>query len=135
MKNPARTKKWKTLGLAFVFWTMLALSFAVSNVWQSVSEGQAAPWQRALWWSFADFYLWMALTPWVAWLGRLGASSWRRFWALHLPCSLLTAGGQSAVMLAIFWLAAGPNPQAHIHGFADLLRNESIYKCYMALLT
>jgi signal transduction histidine kinase len=128
-------QKAKSWGLAFVFWTMLALSFAVSNVWQSVSEGNPAPWQRALTWSYADFYLWMVLTPWVAWLGRLGAVSWRRFWLLHVPGSLFTAAAQSAAMLGIFWLAAGPNPHARILAFTDLLRGEGIYKAYMALLT
>ena len=135
MMDSVHAQKWKTLGFAFVFWTMLALSFAISNVWQSLSEGHAASWHRALTWSFTDFYLWMALTPWVAWVGRLGAVNWRRFWLLHLPCSLITAGVQSAAMIGIFWVVIGPNPKGGIYTFTDLLHNEIIYKCYMALLT
>ncbi|MFK2893672.1 sensor histidine kinase [Dyella flagellata] len=131
----ALAQKWKPLALAFVFWTMLALSYATSNVWQSMSEGHPTAWHRALLWSFTDFYLWMVLTPWVAWLGRLGASGWRRFWLLHLPCSVATAGMQSALMLGIFWVAGGPSPSRGLNTFTDLLHYEAIYKCYLAMLT
>ncbi|GLQ95759.1 sensor histidine kinase [Dyella mobilis] len=127
--------KWKTVGLAVAFWTMLALSYAASSVFGSISEGHPMPWFRALSWNFSDFYLWMLLTPLVAWLGRLGAQNWRRFWLLHLPASVVLAVAQSVAMLLIFWALCGPNPRGHVYTFADLLRNEGIYKCHLALLT
>ncbi|MBE1159087.1 sensor histidine kinase [Dyella acidiphila] len=127
--------KWKTIAITFVFWTVLALSYATSQVFGSISEGHPVSWFRPLVWNFADFYLWMLLTPLVAWLGRLGAQSWRRYWSLHLPCSLSLAVVQSVLMLLIFWNVCGPNPKGSVYTFTDLLHNEGIYKFHLALLT
>jgi two-component system, LytTR family, sensor kinase len=135
MKGSSYTPKWKTIGLAFAFWTMLALSYAASGVYGSISEGHSVPWFRELSWNFSDFYLWMLLTPLVAWLGRLGAPSWRRYWLVHLPGSIVMAAVQSAAMLLIFWAICGPNPKGRVFVFVDLLRNEGIYKLHLALLT
>jgi two-component system, LytTR family, sensor kinase len=135
MTEPVATFKWKTVGIAFVFWTMLALSYAASSVFSSISEGHPAQWFRALAWNFSDFYLWMLLTPVVSWLGRTSAGQgWRRFWLLHLPCSILLAAGQSLVMLSIFWGLCGPSSQGNERTFADLLHIEAVYKFHLALL-
>ncbi|WP_237071745.1 sensor histidine kinase [Mizugakiibacter sediminis] len=122
--------------LAFAFWTLLALSYTVSNGISSISEGHEAAWLRLAVWNFGNFYLWMALTPLVAWLGRLGAAGWRRFWALHLPCSLALALAlaQSLAMLAIFWWLCGPG-HAPATTFAAYARLEFAYKLHLGWLT
>ncbi|GGA24707.1 sensor histidine kinase [Dyella nitratireducens] len=135
MNESTRTHKLKTFGLAFGFWTMLALSYAASSVLGGISEGHPVPWFRALSWNLIDFYLWMALTPVVSWLGRVGAHGWRRFWMLHIPSSILLAVLQSAVMLLLFFWWCGPNPKGNVLKLTDLLRNEGVYKFHLALLT
>ncbi|HUB89291.1 MAG TPA: histidine kinase [Dyella sp.] len=135
MHDPTRAHKLKTFGLAFGFWTVLALSYAASSVLGGISEGHPVAWYRALSWNLIDFYLWMALTPLVSWLGRLGAHGWRRFWLLHIPSSIGLAVLQSAVMLLLFFWWCGPSPRGNVLTLGDLLRNEGIYKFHLALLT
>ncbi|RDS82698.1 sensor histidine kinase [Dyella psychrodurans] len=135
MSEPARTQKWKVVSLAFGFWTMLALSYTASTVLGGISEGHPVAWSRALSWNLIDFYLWMALTPLVGWLGRIGAQSWQRFWTLHIPCSLLVACAQSAVMLQLFFWVCGPNPKGNVYTLTNLFHVEGIYKFHLALLT
>jgi two-component system, LytTR family, sensor kinase len=135
MSESTRTQTWKVVSLAFGFWTLLAFSYAASNVLGSINEGHPASWFRALSWSLIDFYFWMALTPLVSWLGRVGAQSWRRFWTLHIPCSLVIASMQSAVMLQLFFWWCGPNPKGNVYTLTDLFHNEVIYKFHLALLT
>jgi len=124
----------KVGGLAFGFWTLLVLSYTASNVAGAIEEGRPTSWARVLSWNFLDFYLWMALTPLVGWLGRLGAQSWRRFWTLHVPCSIVVASVQSAAMLLLYWWWSGPNPQSKLYAFTDLLHNELVFKFHFALL-
>ena len=135
MSDSTRTHKLKTFGLALGFWTMLALSYAASSVLGGISEGHPVSWYRALSWNFIDFYLWMALTPVVSWLGRLGAQGWRRFWTLHIPSSIGLAALQSTIMLLLFFGWCGPNPKGNVHTLEDLFRSESVYKFHLALLT
>lgn len=135
MSKSVRPQKWKAVSLAFGFWTMLALSYTASMVLGGISEGHPAAWSRVLSWNLIDFYLWMALTPLVAWLGRLGAQSWWRFWMLHIPSSLLAACVQSVVMLQLFFWWCGPTPKGNVHSFMDLWHTEAIYKFHLALLT
>jgi two-component system, LytTR family, sensor kinase len=135
MSDSARPRKWKVVSLAFGFWTMLALSYTVSTVVGGISEGQAVSWSRVLAWNLIDFYLWMALTPLVGWLGRVGASSWRRFWSVHAPCSLLVAGAQSMAMLLLFFWWCGPNPSGHVRTFGEFLHTEVAYSFHLSLLT
>lgn len=135
MSEPTRAHKLKVLSLAFGFWTVLALSYAVSSVLGGISEGHPVSWYRVLSWNLIDFYLWMALTPLVSWLGRAGAHGWRRFWALHIPCSILVASLQSTVMLRLYFWWAGPNPKGNVFRFSDLFHIEIAYKFHLALLT
>lgn len=125
----------KTGGLICAFWTVLALSYAASSVLGGISEGHPVVWYRTLSWNLIDDYLWMALTPLVSWLGRVGAQGWRRFCMVHIPGSLLVAGVQSVVMLQLFFWWCGPNPKGNVFTFADLLHNEAVYQFHLALLT
>lgn len=135
MSETDRTHKLNIAGLAFAFWTVLALSYAASSVLGGISEGHPVSWFRALSWNLIDFYLWMALTPLVSWLGRVGAQGWGRFCIVHIPCSVLVAAAQSAVMLGLFFWWCGPNPKGNVLTLPDLVRNESVYKFHLALLT
>jgi two-component system, LytTR family, sensor kinase len=135
MTELARTHNLKVVSLAFGFWTMLAFSYTASTVLGSISEGHPVSWHRALSWNLIDFYLWMVLTPLVGWLGRMGSMDWRRFWTLHIPCSIGIAALQSLIMLQLFFWWCGPNPKGHVYSFTDLLQMEAIYKFHLALLT
>lgn len=127
-----RLKAWS---IAFGFWTLLAFSYSASQVLGSISEGQPGSWSRALSWNFLDFYLWMALTPLIGWLGRRGAQSWRSFWVLHIPCSIVMAAFQSAAMMALYWQICGPSQQGRVSTFAGFVHQEVIYKFHLAWLT
>lgn len=135
MANATGMHRLKVASLAFAFWTVIALSYTASNVLGGISEGHPIAWQRALSWNLIDFYLWMALTPLVSWLGRMAAHSWRRFWGVHVTCSIVVAALQSALMLQLFFWLCGPNPKGHVYTLADLYRNEAVYNFHLALLT
>jgi len=120
--------------LAFGFWTLLAFSYATSTVISAISEGQPVSWSRVLGWNLLDFYLWMLLTPLIAWLGRCGSSSgWRRFWALHLPCSLAVALAQTLTMLLGYWWLYGPRPDGP-SDIGSFLRDEFVYQLHLGWL-
>ena len=127
--------RWKIWGLVFVLWTLLALSYTASSVISMISEGEAFNWIRPFTWNFANAYLWMLLTPVVAWLGREGSGSWTRFWAVHLPASLVLAAVQVMLVLCIYWVLCGPSvsrPQMTFGGFARL---QFAYNFHLSWLT
>jgi hypothetical protein len=128
-------QRFKVWTLAFGFWTLLAFSYTVSSVVSALNEGMQPSWTRALAWNLTDFYLWLALTPLVIRLGRLGAHGWRRFWMLHIPCSLFVAGLQTTVMLVVFWWLCGPGTHSQVTTLDGYLRMESVYKFHLALVT
>ncbi|WP_430392033.1 sensor histidine kinase [Dyella sp. 20L07] len=127
--------RWKTWGWAFGFWTLLALSYTASAIISSRSEGEALAWSRPLTWNFANYYLWMLLTPWVAWLGReTSGRGWRRFWAVHVPSSLLLAGIQVSVLLLIYWQLCGPPASRAGMTFAAFARMQFAYNFHLGWL-
>lgn len=116
------------------FWTLIALSYALSGGLSSISEGQAPHWSRTLVWNFADFYLWMAMVPLIAWFGRRSAGeSWQRFAAMQVPASLTLALAHTVVQLLIFWLACGPG-RAQVTSFGAFLRMEFAFNYHFDLL-
>jgi hypothetical protein len=134
MAEKSLRPRLKTWSLAFAFWTLLAVSYAVSAVISSTTEGHPASWFRSLSWYLLDFYLWMVLTPLVSWLGRLGAHGWRRFWMLHIPCGIVIAGVQSAAMLSLYWWWFGPSPRSNITTFVGFLNDEAVFQFHLGLL-
>jgi two-component system LytT family sensor kinase len=131
--TPERLKSWS---LVLGFWTLLALSYTVTSFISAVNEGEPASWLRTLGWNLFNCYLWMGLTPWVAWLGRSGArQGWPRFWAWHVPGSLVTALAQSLSMLWIYWIAFGARPGSPITTFTGYVRVEFAYKLHVGLIT
>jgi two-component sensor histidine kinase len=124
----------KTWSLALGFWTLLALSYSVSAALSAIGEGHDPSWPRVLSWNFIDFYLWMALVPLIAWLGRRGAGGgWRRFVAVHAPASVGLALLQLLAHLAIFWVACGPGKMP-VSSFGGYLRMEFAFSYHFALL-
>ncbi len=56
--------------LVLAAWTGLALIFAAHNYLTFAANGRPIPLPRALWWSVAEWYTWLVLTPLVVWLAR-----------------------------------------------------------------
>ncbi|MGH8157391.1 MAG: sensor histidine kinase [Rhodanobacter sp.] len=127
-------RRFKTWGLAFGFWTLLALSYALSSGLSSISEGHDPAWLRGLVWNLADFYLWMLLVPAVGWLGRRSAGlDWPRFLALQAPASLAVALAQTLLQLLVFWVVCG---QGHmpVHSFGGFIGMQFAYKFQQGLV-
>jgi signal transduction histidine kinase len=123
------------LVLAFGFWTLLALSYALSAGLSSISEGHPPGWSRALVWNLSNCWLWMALVPLVARLGRQTAGAgWRRFALVHVPAALVVALAQLLVQLWLFWMLCGPG-RMPVHTFAGYVRMEFAYNYHLAVLT
>ncbi|HEV2540624.1 MAG TPA: histidine kinase [Frateuria sp.] len=121
--------------LAFVFWTLLALSYTLSAGLSSISEGHPPGWARVLVWNLSNFWLWMALVPLVAWLGRRGADGgWRRFCAVHVPAGLVVALLHMLVQLSLFWFVCGPG-RMPVHTLGSYVAMEFAYSYHLAVLT
>lgn len=128
----SRLKFWV---LSFWFWTLLALSSAVSAALSEISQGNPPTWTRMVLWNLTNFWLWMLVTPCIAWLGSLTATgSWSRFWLLHLPGSSFLASVQTLTRLSAFWMLCGPR-QPSVHTLGQYLRSELVYNLYLAVLT
>ncbi|TCV94685.1 histidine kinase [Luteibacter rhizovicinus] len=136
MFNRIASLRWKTWGLVFVFWTMLALSYTASMVISSISEGSPVAWSRPFTWNLTNFYLWMLLTPLVAWLGRRGGGhGWARFWAVHVPCSVAIAAIQVMILMSIYWLLCGPPASRSDMSFVAFARMQSVYNVHLGWIT
>jgi hypothetical protein len=109
VSTPDEPQRLKNAALAFGFWTLLALSYALSGGLSAISEGNPPNWSRALVWSLGNFWLWMALVPLIGWLGRRGAGDgWLRFCLVHVPAALGLALLQMLAHLVAFWYVSGP---------------------------
>ncbi|KRF00560.1 histidine kinase [Frateuria sp. Soil773] len=130
--EPQRLKPWL---VAFGFWTVLALSYALSSGLSGISEGHEPAWLRGLTWNLADFWLWMLLAPAIGWLGRRTAGlGWPRFLALHGPAGIGVALAQTLVQLTIYWTICGPGrmPVDSLGGFIHM---EFFYKFQQSLVS
>ncbi|HEX5353254.1 MAG TPA: histidine kinase [Rhodanobacteraceae bacterium] len=127
-----RTKQWI---LAFGFWTLLALSYALSAGLSQISEGNPPTWDRMVIWNLTNFWLWMLLVPAVAWLGRSTANlGWGRFCLVHIPASLLLALVQAVVRISVFWALCGPR-QPTVHTLGQYLEGEFVGNFHLSVLT
>jgi two-component system, LytTR family, sensor kinase len=125
----------KSCALAFAFWTLLALSYALSAGLSELSEGHPPTWTRMLLWNLTNFWLWMLLVPAIARLGRLTASGgWGRFFLIHVTCGLAIALGQTLVRISTFWELCGPR-QPSVHTLGQYMRGELVDNLHLAILT
>jgi sensor histidine kinase YesM len=128
-----RRKIW---ALVFALWTVLALSYTASSVISMMSEGEAFTWTRPLTWNLTNAYLWMLLTPLVAWLGRQGGGDgWGRFWAVHGPSSILLAAAQVGLVMGIYWAICGPPATRPNLTFGAFARMQFAYNFHLSWLT
>jgi len=128
--------RWKIWALVAFLWLVLALSYTASSVISMISEGEAYTWTRPLTWNLTNAYLWMALTPLVAWLGREGGKAgWTRFWAVHAPGSILVAGAQVMLVLYVYWLLCGPPASRPNITFGAFSRMQFAYNFHLSWLT
>lgn len=133
--TPTARALLQRLALAFTFWTLLALSYTLSSGLSSISEGHPPGWARALTWNLSNFWLWMALVPLVAWLGRRGTDGgWRRFCAVHVPAGLAVALVHMLVQLPLFWFLCGPG-RMPVHTLGSYIVMEFAYSYHLAVLT
>jgi two-component sensor histidine kinase len=91
-------------------WTTLALLFAVSASLTYRTTGRPANWTMSISRSLAEWWLWAALTPLVAWLARryrLEGRRWRRNLVLHLCAGLAVAVAKTLADRALFALISG----------------------------
>jgi len=136
VSDRSAVQRLKTWGLIFGFWTLLALSYALSGGLSSISEGAPPNWLRNLAWNLGNFWLWMALVPLLGWLGRQSAGhGWRRFFAVHVPASLVVALAQMMVHLVVFWVLCGPGRMPNVHTLGQYVRMEFAYSYHLAVLT
>ncbi|HVU80424.1 MAG TPA: sensor histidine kinase, partial [Rhodanobacteraceae bacterium] len=114
----SRIKPW---ALAFGFWTLLGLSYALSAGLSDLSEGQAANWGRLATWYLASFWLWMLLVPLIARLGqRTAGQGWRRFCLVHVPASIAMALAQVLIRVGVFWIIWRADITT-VHSFGEYL--------------
>jgi sensor histidine kinase YesM len=129
---PPRVRSWI---LAFGFWTLLGLSYALSAGLSGLSEGEAPEWGRLFTWYLVSFWLWMLLVPLVAWLGRQTAGKgWGRFCLVHVPASIVMALLQVLIHVGAFWIMWRSDIKT-VHTFGGYLQREFVFNFYFAQLT
>ncbi|MFN8179608.1 MAG: histidine kinase [bacterium] len=92
--------------IAFAGWTAVALFFANRLFFSSQLTGPPISWIEAISWSFLDWYLWAALSPFVFRASRrfpLGRGAPMRNVFVHLLLSLLFTVVHSTIYGTIVW--------------------------------
>lgn len=136
VNDPMTWPAWKKWSLVLALWTVLAVSYAASAVISGRAEGQSTGWGRPLTWTFIDFYLWMFMTPLVAWLGRVTArGNWGRFFAIHVPAGLALATAQVLLTLTLYWSICGPSPSMKDMTFGAFVLMQFVYNAHLSFIT
>jgi two-component system, LytTR family, sensor kinase len=88
-------RRWSAwIGLAFVFWTIIGLSFASQFYLSSLKSGRPVSWGQAVTWSLGDWYVWALLSVPIIQLARrfrFDDVRWTRSVAVHLGASVFFA--------------------------------------------
>jgi hypothetical protein len=91
-------------------WTALALLLAVSASLTYRSTGRPANWSLSISRALAEWWLWAALTPAVAWLARryrLEGVGWRRHLILHVFAGAVVALAKTVADRELFAIISG----------------------------
>lgn len=101
--SEGRVRRW---ALAFLGWTAVGLFFANRLFFTSQWTDTPVSWTGAVSWSFLDWYLWAALSPFIfkasARFGIVRGSPGRNI-LVHLCLSLLLTAVHSTIYGAIIW--------------------------------
>src|SRR3954463_1988356 len=85
-------------------WTLLALLFASQTLLYYAYSGNPVSSWKVIAPALADWYLWAALTPAIAWLARrvpIVSPRWKRALLVHVPASIAFAGVKLALRVAL----------------------------------
>src|SRR5712671_2990555 len=85
-------------------WTLLALLFASQTLLYYAYSGNPVTSWKVIAPALADWYLWAALTPAIAWLTRrvpIVSPRWRRALLVHVPASIACAGLKLGLRVAL----------------------------------
>lgn len=135
MLQSTTASRWTRWTLVFAFWTLLALSYALSAGLSELSDGNPPTWSRMVLWNLTNFWLWMLLVPAIARLGRFtGTRGWGRFCLVHIPASIAIASVQVPLRISIFWMLCGPR-QPTVHTLGEYMRGEFVGSFHLAVLT
>src|SRR5215471_9916447 len=89
-----KSRRWSFRALILGVWTLMGLLRATQVSLGYEMMGHVPSWWRLAIWQLLVFYVWIALTPMILWLGRrvkFERSHWLRSLSLHLLCgSLIT---------------------------------------------
>jgi LytS/YehU family sensor histidine kinase len=91
-------------------WTALALLLAVSASLTYRSTGRPANWTLSITRSLAEWWLWAALTPLVAWLARkypVEGERWRRHLAFHACAGTVVAVAKTVADREVLAIISG----------------------------
>jgi two-component system, LytTR family, sensor kinase len=94
MRYNARMRRAAVWFAVFACWTLLALLFASQTLLYYAYAGNHVNTWRVVAPALADWYLWAALTPAIAWLARrvpIVSRRWPRALAVHAPVSIAVA--------------------------------------------
>src|SRR5690242_10875074 len=117
-----RVRVWAAV---LVCWTLLALLFASQSLLYYAYAGNRVNSWRVIAPALADWYLWAALTPAIAWLARrvpIVSRRWPRALLVHAPVSIAVAMLKLALRVLVGrWTPAlatpgfGPVVMAQLH--------------------
>src|SRR5215813_3194757 len=82
-----KSRRWPFNALVIGVWTLMGLLRATQVSLGFEMMGHVPSWRRLAIWQLLVFYVWIALTPVILWLGRrfkLERSHWLRSLAAHL---------------------------------------------------
>src|SRR5262245_12433826 len=89
-----KSRRWPFNALVIGIWTLMALLRATQVSLGFEMMGHVPAWWRLAIWQLLVFYVWIALTPMILWLGRrfkLERSHWLRSLSAHLLCGSIVS--------------------------------------------
>jgi hypothetical protein len=100
----ARHRRRLATGLVFCFWTLTGLLYAGQYYLGLSDKEDAVSWWRLVAWQLSTGYVWVALTPFILWLGErfpIERSRWIGRLVIHLAVSAIVSATYIAAYTAI----------------------------------